>query len=109
MQISLWLVIGIIAFCLALSGVISANMLVIMMIGEINRKREDGKLISYFGFTPPKTMRIFAEYRRLYPDGKLHIYALAVFALAMIALIIVGVLYMTLMPVEIRKAGGALK
>ena len=98
MQISLWLVIGIIAFCLALSGVISANMFVIMMIGEINRKREDGKLISYFGFTPPKTMRIFAEYRRLYPDGKLHIYALAVFALAMIALIIVGVLYMTLMP-----------
>jgi len=66
-----------------------------MMIGEINRKREDGKLISYFGFTPPKTIRIFDEYRRLYPHGKLHIYALAVFALAMIALIIAGVLYMT--------------
>ena len=73
MQINLWLVIGIIAFGLALSGVILANMFVIMMIGEINRKREDGKLISYFGFTPPKTMRIFDEYRRLYPNGKLHI------------------------------------
>ena len=98
MQMNLWLVIGIIAFCAALSGVFLANMFVIMMIGEINRKREDGKLISYFGFTPPKTMRIFAEYRRLYPNGKLHIYALAVFALAMIALIIVGVLYMTFSP-----------
>src|SRR5690349_11548097 len=61
MQINLWLVIGIIAFGLALSGVILANMFVIMMIGEINRKREDGKLISYFGFTPPKTMRIFDD------------------------------------------------
>ena len=95
MQINVWLVMGIIAFCLALSGVILANMFVMMMIGEINRKREDGKLISYFGFTPPKTMRIFDEYRRLYPNGKLHIYALTTFALAMIALIVVGVLYLT--------------
>ena len=39
-------------------------------------------------------MRIFNEYRRLYPNGKLHIYALVVFALAMIALIVVGVLYL---------------
>jgi hypothetical protein len=89
-----WLTIGIIAFCLALSGVILANMFVIMMIGEINRKREEGNLISYFGFTPPKTMRVFDEYRRLYPNGKLHIYFFAVFGLAMIALIIVGVIYL---------------
>ena len=96
MQMNFWLVIGIIAFCAALSGTILAKMFVIMMIGEINRKREDGKLISYFGSTPSKTMRIFDEYRRLYPNGKLHIYALAVFALAMIALIVVAVLYLTL-------------
>ena len=78
-----------------LFGVILANMLVLMMIGEINRKREDGKLISYFGFTTSKSLRIFDEYRRLYPNGKLHIYALGVFALAMIALIVVGVLIFT--------------
>ena len=95
MQMNLWLVIGIIAFCAALSGVILANMFVIMMIGEINRKKEDGRLISYFGFTPPKVLRIFAEYRSLYPNGKLHIYALAVFAIAMVALIVVAVLYLT--------------
>lgn len=95
MQMNLWLIIGIIAFCAALSGVILANMFVIMMIGEINRKREDGKLISYFGFTPPKVLRIFSEYRRSYPNGKLHICALAVFVIAMIALIVVGVLYLT--------------
>ena len=96
MQMNRWLVIGIIVFFVALSGVILANMFVIMMIGEINRKKEEGRLISYFGFSPPKVHRIFAEYRRLYPHGKLHIYALAVFAVAMIALIVVGVLlYLT--------------
>lgn len=94
MQMNRWLVIGIIAFCVALSGVILANMFVIMMIGEINRKKEEGSLISYFGFSPPKVMQIFTEYRSLYPNGKLHIYALAVFAIAMIALIVVGVLYL---------------
>lgn len=95
MQVNLRLVIGIIAFCLTLSGVILANMFVMIMIGEINRKREDGKLISYYGFTLPKTMQIFDEYRRLYPKGRLHIYALGVFALAMIALSVVAVLYLT--------------
>ena len=68
-------VIRTIAFCAALSGVILANLFVLLMIGEINRKKEDG------------------EYRRLYPNGKLHIYALAMFALGMIALFVVAVLY----------------
>jgi hypothetical protein len=54
--------------------------------GEINRKRRDGDLVSYFGFTFPKTMRIFDEYRRSYPDGRLHIYTWMAFALAMLGL-----------------------
>jgi hypothetical protein len=61
------------------------------MIGEINRKREDGNLISYFGFALPKMLRIFTEYRRSYPKGKLHVYALAAFALAMASVISVAV------------------
>ena len=95
MQMNLWLVIGIIAFCLALSGVILANMFVIMMIGEINRKREHGKLISYFGFAPPKTIGSLTSIAAYTLMGNCTFYALAVFALAMIALIIAGVLYMT--------------
>jgi hypothetical protein len=62
-----------------------------MMIGEINRKRQEGNLVSYFGFTFPKILRIFREYRSSYPDGKLHIYNLTASAIAMIALIIVAV------------------
>ena len=84
------IVAGIILFCLCLSAVILANLFHTMMIGEINRKREENDLISYFGSTPAKVLRIFGEYRRLYPDGKLHIYALASFALGMICLFVMA-------------------
>jgi hypothetical protein len=67
--------VGVSAFCVAISGVFLGNMLTMIMIGEINRKRPEGELLSYFGFTPGKSRLIFREYRRLYPDGKLHIYS----------------------------------
>lgn len=82
---------GVILFCLGLSAAILANLFVTMMIGEINRQRGEGNLISYFGFTLPKMRKIFREYRRLYPNGKLHLYALASFAAAMIGLIAVAI------------------
>lgn len=82
---------GVLSFCCALTGLFLANMLLMMMIGEINRKREEGNLVSYFGFTFPKVLRIFGEYRRSYPTGKLHLYALAAFVLAMLGLISVAV------------------
>lgn len=62
-----------------------------MMIGEINRKRQENKQISYFGFTFPKMLRIYREYRRLHSNGKLHIYALGSFVLAIISLLAVAV------------------
>jgi len=82
---------GIVSFCLALTGLFLANMFLMMMIGEINRKREEGNLISYLGFTFPKMLRIFGEYRRSYPSGRLHVYALGTFGLAMLGLISVAV------------------
>jgi hypothetical protein len=85
---------AIICLCLALTGVFLAGMFGYMMIGEINRKREDGDLISYFGFTFPKLVRIFVEYQRLYPSGRLHIYALLAFLLSMLGITGVGVLVM---------------
>jgi hypothetical protein len=82
---------GIISFCFTLTGLFLANMLLIMMVGEINRKRQDETLVSYVGFTFPKMLRIFREYRTSYPNGKLHIYASAAFAFAMIGLVSVAV------------------
>jgi hypothetical protein len=84
-------IIGIISFCVALTGLFLANMFLTMMIGEINRKRQDGQLVSYFGFTFPKVLRVFGEYRSSYPNGKIHVYALTAFVFAMVGLVSVAV------------------
>ena len=83
---------GVISFCVV-TGLFLANMFLTMMIAEINRKRPDGSLVSYFGFTFPKMVRIFDEYRSSYPNGKLDMYAWAAFALAIIGLISVAVCF----------------
>jgi hypothetical protein len=88
---SLRAVTGIISFCVAMTGIFLANMFLTMMIGEINRKRRDGSVVSYFGFTLPKILRIFGEYRRSYLEGKLHIYALTAFGVAIIGLVCTAV------------------
>ena len=62
-------IIGIASFCAVMTGLILANMFLFMMIGEINRKRAEGNLVSYFGFAFPKMQRIFSEYRIKYPNS----------------------------------------
>jgi hypothetical protein len=80
-------IVGIACLSAATTGLIVANMFLYMMIGEINRKRAEGNLVSYFGFAFPKMQRIFSEYRVKYPNGRLHIYALVAFAAAMVGLL----------------------
>jgi len=82
---------GIVSFCVALTGLFLANMFLTMMIGEINRKRQDQNQVSYFGFTFPKLLRVLGEYRSSYPNGNMHFYALSAFTLAIIGLISVAV------------------
>ena len=84
-------IIGIAAFCIAGTAVFLGNMLTMIMIGEINRKRREGDLVGYFGFTPQKSRMIVREYRRHYPDGKLHIYSYLALAAAVAGMIIVAV------------------
>ena len=67
------------------------NMLTMIMIGEINRKRREDDLVSYFGFTPQKLLMIFREYRRFYPEGKLHIYDYLALAAVIAGMITVAV------------------
>lgn len=82
---------GIVAFCIALSGVILSNILLMAMIGEVNRQRRQGDLVSYFGFSFPKLLRIWREYRQSYPSGSLHIYFVASFVVGMVGGLIVAV------------------
>jgi hypothetical protein len=80
-------IVGLVSFCVVITGLVVANMLLMTMIGEINRKRQDGSLVSYFGFTFSKMRRIFDEYRSSYPTGNKHIYAGLAFALAVAGLL----------------------
>lgn len=84
---------GIILFCIAMTGVVMGNAFVMMMIGEINRKRPPENQVSYFGYTFPKTRRIFREYANSYPSGNLHIFFLVSLLVAMAALIGFGVCF----------------
>lgn len=65
---------GIALFCVYMTGIFLGNVFLLMMIGEVNRKRPDGNQISYFGFHLFKIARIFSEYRGSHPEGKIHIY-----------------------------------
>lgn len=65
---------ALVSFSVGMTALGSANRLLTMMIGEINRKTPDDRQLSYFGFTPSRYHLIFREYRRLYPNGKLHAY-----------------------------------
>ena len=73
------MIVVIVAFCVGLSGAVLANIFVAMMIGEIDRQRPESDLLSYFGFTPLKMLRILREYRALYPQGRLYNFVLAAF------------------------------
>ena len=81
---------ALIALSVATTGLILANMFLMMMVGEINRRRQDENTISYFGFTFPKMLRIFREYRTLNPVGVLHLFSLGAFGIALIALLVVA-------------------
>ena len=65
------------ASCLMLSG-----FLLTQEIGEVNRKLPDDRQISYWWIYSEKYARIKQEYKRLYPNGRIHA--------AMVAFQIVG-------------------
>jgi len=87
MQMSAEVIIAIISICIVVTGLFLATMFSLLMIEEIDRKRQDSSLDSYFLFTRRGGLRTFREYRNSCPKGSLHIYSLAAYALAMIGVI----------------------
>lgn len=55
-----------ICFGAASSSAAMTSFILVAMVGEINRKKEEREQISYFRFSWPK---IWREYGVLYPDG----------------------------------------
>ncbi len=54
-------------FGAASSGCAISSRILLAMVGEVNRKRDDNSQISYFGFSWP---RVWREYRTHYPNGR---------------------------------------
>ena len=88
-MIGLFLAAGV-SFVVATSAHAISKRFQVMMIGEINRKRPDDEQISYFGFTPSKWGLIFREYRRLYANGKAHVYYVVASAVSFLGLVMMA-------------------
>jgi hypothetical protein len=58
-----------------------------MMIGEVNRNSD--RHLRYFGLRRAGWVETIREYRRVAPQGRLHLYALAAGGLAVLFLIVV--------------------
>lgn len=70
------------SFLVGMYGTIMANVYTTRMIEAINRANRAGPPISPLGFTPWKALRVYRDYRRLVPDGSLHVDRWAAFAVA---------------------------
>jgi hypothetical protein len=90
-KMSTRLLVGIALFSAAMTGIFLGNMFQLMMIGEVNRKKPEDQQISYFWFYPAKNVRIFKDYRSLYPEGALHVYMIISCAVAFSCMVGVAV------------------
>lgn len=90
------LIAGIVSLSIVAAAGVSSSILVTKMIDEINRQKPAHEAVSYVGSTFAKNRRIFREYRRLYPQGKLITYAwtaIAAFAIGLVsAAICIGII-----------------
>ena len=77
-------VLAIVCFSVGLSAGLLGTLLGFAMTGEVNRKRSSGDQIPYFNFQPWKRMELLSEYRRLFPEGRLHVYIFAAVAVTAI-------------------------
>lgn len=65
-------VLSIVLGSLAISCAILSGLLLTQQIGEVNRKLPEDRQVPYWGMHFQKYMMIRREYRRLYPNGRIH-------------------------------------
>jgi hypothetical protein len=64
-------IVGIIAFVCGVVSAISSSFVVFQMVDKVNDKLPEERRFSYIWWYLSKHQRLFAEYKRLYPDGGL--------------------------------------
>jgi hypothetical protein len=77
-------------FGTASSACAISSHILLAMVGEVNRKRDDNSQISYFGFSWPTVWR---EYRILYPNGR-YATALVISVILGLALSLITIYYL---------------
>ena len=65
------IIVGIIAFVCGVLCAISGTLLVFEMVDSVNDKLPEEQQFSPLWWYPSKYGRLFTEYKRLYPDGRL--------------------------------------
>lgn len=65
------------SIAIALIAALLANLWTFWMIREVNRRIGDEPPVRFIANPPQEFVRLFREYRRLYPDGRLHWYICA--------------------------------
>lgn len=77
-------IIGVVAMGAALMGALLVNVFMFTMIRAVNRRLSNERRIPYVAAMPAELVRLFREYRLLYPNGRLNVFVLAAAALALI-------------------------
>src|SRR5262245_58720355 len=72
-------------FGVSVVAALVARIFAVKMIAALNRRRPKHDQISYVSLAAPKQIRISREYRREYPDGRLHWYEWVCFGIALLA------------------------
>lgn len=62
-------------FGVATFGILGFNLILLVIVGELNRKRQRSNQLSAFFYTPGRISAIFREYRLRYPEGRFLSYA----------------------------------
>jgi hypothetical protein len=88
------MIVGVVFVCLGASCAAIGSVLVHREIAAVNRKVSDAEQISFSFMYPGKMQKIKAEYKRLYPTGKVETWRLrlqiAMFAFLALAAIFLG-------------------
>jgi hypothetical protein len=82
-------VIAIVAAVVAFASCIAGNICIFMMVEKVNQILPADKQYSQMWWYPGKLFRVCGDYKRLYPQGRLSGYMVAMIAVMGIALITV--------------------
>jgi hypothetical protein len=89
------LIAALVAFLLGMTGIVLGNMFWFMIVGEVNRRKTDAEQVSYFGNHFAKAQNVLGEYRKHYPNGKLHFYLYGAITLAVAGIVAAALLVVT--------------